>query len=286
MISNPNLQNGVIDMKKYGVYYILMLFLAATCLEAAQPNIIFIVTDDHGHNDLQATDLRKEVDMPNVHRLSTNGVLMTQAYCTAPQCVPSRAGIVTGRYQQRFGIDANGEGPLPASQKSIASRLKDFGYTTGHVGKWHLEPNRETTKWLAENGYKSMADVPESVVSNHRSQAFGYDEYAQGTGNQYWSNFAVNGKSFPATDVNYLWNDGCKPWTRPITREASTRAFMNSSRIAGAFVRMLKLGKGRCSEISFPKKPVIEKLNKQWMKCLPVSICAELEFGVPRLPRN
>ena len=62
------------------------------------PNIIFIVTDDHGYNDLEATDLHDEVDMPNIHKLSTEGALMTQAYCTAPQCVPSRAGIVTGRY--------------------------------------------------------------------------------------------------------------------------------------------------------------------------------------------
>ena len=108
---------------------------------AQRPNIIFIVTDDHGYNDLEATDLRDEVSMPNVHRLSTGGALMTQAYCTAPQCVPSRAGIVTGRYQQRFGVESNKEGPLPTTQKSIASRLKGLGYTTGHVGKWHLDIN-------------------------------------------------------------------------------------------------------------------------------------------------
>lgn len=76
----------------------------------AQPNIIFIVTDDHGYNDLEATDLRGEVNMPNVNRLSSGGALMTQAYCTAPQCVPSRAGIVRRRYQQYFGIDSNREG--------------------------------------------------------------------------------------------------------------------------------------------------------------------------------
>ena len=81
------------------------------------PNIIFVVTDDHGYNDLEATDLRAEVNMPHVNRLWADGALMTQAYCTAPQCVPSRAGVVTGRCQQRFAIDANGEGPLPNSQK-------------------------------------------------------------------------------------------------------------------------------------------------------------------------
>lgn len=170
---------------------------------STSPNIIFIITDDHGYNDLEATDLRDEVDMPNIDKLSTQGALMTQAYCTAPQCVPSRAGIVTGRYQQRFGIDKNGEGPLPTTQKSIASRLKDLGYTTGHVGKWHLEPNRETQEWFDKHGYTSMADVPASVANLHRPQSFGYDEFAGGAGYSYWSNFDLNGKTLKAQRVNY-----------------------------------------------------------------------------------
>jgi len=183
---------------------------AAVCLlpisamaASEPPNIIFIVTDDHGYNDLEATDLHDEVDLPNIHKLSTEGALMTQAYCTAPQCVPSRAGIVTGRYQQRFGIGQNREGPLPTTQKSIASRLKGLGYTTGHVGKWHLDPNRNTKRWFGEHGYTSMADVPASVVNAHRPQNFGYDEYAQGAGNNYWSNFDVNGKTFSPKAINY-----------------------------------------------------------------------------------
>ncbi len=167
------------------------------------PNIIFIVTDDHGFNDLEATDLRGEVDMPNIDKLTSAGALMTQAYCTAPQCVPSRAGIVTGRYQQKFGLEANGEGPLPKSETSIASRLKKLGYATGHVGKWHLEPNRKTTKWFEEVGCTSMADAPVEAVNAHRPQGFGYDEYAQGTGSKYWSNFDVNGQSVEPQEINY-----------------------------------------------------------------------------------
>jgi arylsulfatase A-like enzyme len=170
---------------------------------ADQPNIIFIVTDDHGFNDLEATDLRDEVDMPNIHKLTSGGALMTQAYCTAPQCVPSRAGIVTGRYQQKFALEANGEGPLPKDQKSIASRLKKLGYTTGHVGKWHLEPNRSTIKWFEEVGCTGMADAPAEAVNAHRPQGFGYDEYAQGTGNKYWSNFDVTGKTVEPQEINY-----------------------------------------------------------------------------------
>lgn len=175
---------------------------------AQRPNIIFIVTDDHGYNDLEATDLRGEVSMPNVNRLSAGGALMTQAYCTAPQCVPSRAGIVTGRYQQRFRVESNKEGPLPTTQKSIASRLKGLGYTTGHVGKWHLDINRGTKGWMAKNGYKSEADIPPSVVSSFKPQGFGYDEFAEGTATRVWSNFDVTGKSFPAREVNYRTYEG------------------------------------------------------------------------------
>lgn len=197
--------------KRIGIFKNLSLRVIITCLcsaglqaaSAKKPNIIFIITDDHGYNDLEATDLLDEVDMPNIDTLSKGGVLMTQAYCTAPQCVPSRAGIVTGRYQQKFKLEKNGEGPLPRSQKSIASRLKSLGYTTGHVGKWHLDPNRETKAWFTAQGCKSMADAPAAAVNSHRPQGFGYDEYAQGTGVKYWSNFDINGKTFKATSINY-----------------------------------------------------------------------------------
>ena len=107
-------------MKNRLKWVVLFLAVMVSGGWTKQPNIIFIVTDDHGFNDLEATDMRDEVDMPNIHKLTTGGALMTQAYCTAPQCVPSRAGIVTGRYQQKFGMEANGEGPLPKDQQSIA----------------------------------------------------------------------------------------------------------------------------------------------------------------------
>lgn len=169
----------------------------------SRPNVIFIITDDHGYNDLEATDLHNEVDLPNIHKLATNGVLMTQGYCTAPQCVPSRAGIITGRHQQKFGLDCNSEGPLPRNQKSIASRLKALGYTTCHVGKWHLEPNRNSKKWFKQVGCTSMADAPIDSVNALRPQGLGYDEYAQGTSVNYWSNFDVNGKKLEPQQVNY-----------------------------------------------------------------------------------
>ena len=81
---------------------------------------------------------------PQIDSIAANGVRCTAGYVTAPQCCPSRAGLITGRYQNRFGFEANwpaalsGKAGLPASERTIADHLKAAGYVTGMVGKWHL----------------------------------------------------------------------------------------------------------------------------------------------------
>jgi arylsulfatase A-like enzyme len=71
--------------------------------------------------------------------MAGEGVRFSRGYVTAPQCVPSRAGALTGRYQQRFGVEDNHKGPLPLAQITLAERLKAAGYVTDQVGKWHLD---------------------------------------------------------------------------------------------------------------------------------------------------
>jgi arylsulfatase A-like enzyme len=110
-----------------------------------RPNIIIVLADDLGYHDLGfqgAGDVRT----PNIDALAHNGVRFTNGYVSCPVCSPTRAGLMTGRYQQRFGHEFN-PGPaqqaaehfgLPLTEVTIANVLKDGGYATGLVGKWHL----------------------------------------------------------------------------------------------------------------------------------------------------
>jgi arylsulfatase A-like enzyme len=110
-----------------------------------KPNIILLVADDLGYGD-PGFQGGKDVPTPHLDALASSGCRCTDGYASAPVCSPSRAGFLTGRYQQRFGHEFNpaflrfgGKGlGLPLSEKTMADRLKEAGYATGHIGKWHL----------------------------------------------------------------------------------------------------------------------------------------------------
>ncbi len=104
-----------------------------------RPNVIIIYTDDHGYADLSCQGILKDIKTPHTDNLAADGVRCTAGYCSAPQCRPSRAGLLTGRYQNRFGLEQNGDAGLPWSERTIAERLADAGYVTGMCGKWHLD---------------------------------------------------------------------------------------------------------------------------------------------------
>lgn len=107
---------------------------------ADKPNILFIVGDDMGYGDVGFHSC-KDIPTPNLDALAAAGVRFTSGYVSGTYCSPTRAGLLTGRYQTRFGHEFNtgGEGGgLPVTQTTIADHLKTAGYTTGIVGKWHL----------------------------------------------------------------------------------------------------------------------------------------------------
>jgi arylsulfatase A-like enzyme len=105
-------------------------------------NVVLIVGDDMGYADLGVHG-GSDVVTPNIDSLATHGVRFTNAYVSAAQCSPSRAGLLTGRYQQRFGHEFNLSPQterfgLPLGETTLADRMKAAGYATAVIGKWHL----------------------------------------------------------------------------------------------------------------------------------------------------
>ncbi|MCC6680773.1 MAG: sulfatase [Phycisphaeraceae bacterium] len=122
--------------------------------EAAErpPNIVVILADDLGYADAGVQGCT-DIPTPHIDAIARDGVRFTDAYVTCPICAPSRAGLITGRYQQRFGFDDNG-GPdpepnfgVPADQITLGDALRAVGYRTAVIGKWdiglrvRLQPN-------------------------------------------------------------------------------------------------------------------------------------------------
>jgi arylsulfatase A-like enzyme len=156
------------------IIYIFFLFSAALTFAADRPSIIVIFTDDHGYSDLSCQGIQDDVKTPHIDKLALGGVRMTSGYVTAPQCVPSRAGLLSGRYQNRFGVESNGESLAGFNAlQTIAERPKIAGFATGMTGKWHLGPQQ--------------------MIVTH-----GFDDvYYKNANRPGWANFALDGSNRP-----------------------------------------------------------------------------------------
>lgn len=176
----------------------LHLYLAAK-LSAAEgraerPNIIVIMTDDQGWGDTGYNG-NAEVKTPNLDRLAASGIRFNNGYVTAPQCIPSRAGIILGRHQQRYGLECNpdeahhGTYHLPSGVSTLPEELQKAGYRTGIVGKWHLgeplesQPFNKGFEWCAYfregMGFQYATDGRHKLFRNARDEVIplGPDEY-------------------------------------------------------------------------------------------------------------
>lgn len=125
--------------------FALFAATAVASSPAPRPNIVFIVADDLGYGEPGSYGGR-DIPTPHLDALAASGARFTNGYVTAPFCAASRAALVTGRYQTRFGFEFNPIGArntapgvgLPVAEKTVADRLRDAGYATALVGKWHL----------------------------------------------------------------------------------------------------------------------------------------------------
>ena len=164
---------------------------AAFAQTAPRPNVLLILIDDMGYADIGCFGA-KDIRTPHIDRLAREGVRLTDCYSNGPVCTPTRCGLMTGRYQQRFGLEwALGPGVkgygLQPENNTIARYLKNAGYKTGMFGKWHL-------------GYE-----PEVGPNRH-----GFDEfYGLLSGNvDHYSHQEINGEEDWYENTNPVKVDG------------------------------------------------------------------------------
>ena len=128
------------------ILYVIFLIIFISCdtekdNNEISPNIVFIFADDLGYGDLSSYGA-SDINTPNIDFIGKNGIKFTDFYSVSSVCTPSRAGMLTGRYPQRFGLNGvlfpDSHTGLPSSEYTIAELLRDSGYKTGMVGKWHL----------------------------------------------------------------------------------------------------------------------------------------------------
>ena len=132
------------------VLFLLMLFPGSLLhgqsvhSQGTSPNVIIVLVDDLGYQDVGFNGC-KDIPTPNIDRIASEGVVFSNGYVSFPVCGPSRAGLITGRYQGRFGFGRNPlftpKDPnmgLPLSEETLADALRKADYSTVAIGKWHL----------------------------------------------------------------------------------------------------------------------------------------------------
>ena len=172
-------------MRCYVALLTALLWIPPLSAES-KPNIIVIVGDDLGYGSLGCYGC-KEIPTPHLDSLAKNGVKYTNGYVSCPVCSPTRAGLLTGRYQQRFGHEFNPGPPgaasaefgLPLTETTLPQHLKKLGYATGMVGKWHLgyQPDFQPLK----RGFDSFFGFLGGAHSYHDAQADGRNPILRGT---------------------------------------------------------------------------------------------------------
>tara|TARA_R110002126_G_scaffold291782_1_gene458022 strand:- start:42784 stop:44169 length:1386 start_codon:yes stop_codon:yes gene_type:complete len=208
-------------MKKISLFlFIIHVFIACGQQKITKkPNIIVILTDDQGWADVGfngATDIPTQ----NLDRIASQGVVFTNGYVSHPYCSPSRAGLLTGRYQARFGHDCNmpyeGENDAsigtPLSEKMISEALKEQGYRTSAIGKWHVGDHPDL--YPTEQGFDHWFGFP-------------------GGGMNYWGKakndiqtIYRNGKVVPENKLSYLTDDFTDEAIKFITKKDKKPFFM------------------------------------------------------------
>src|SRR5688572_20514592 len=130
-----------IRFPSYAALSVSLICVSLTLGAETRPNVIVVMTDDHGYGDL-GVHKNPHVRTPNLDRFAQEGLQMTRFY-VSPVCSPTRASLMTGRYHYRTGVihTSRGGAKMHGDEVTVAERLKTAGYRTGIFGKWHLGDN-------------------------------------------------------------------------------------------------------------------------------------------------
>lgn len=128
---------------KFPIALLLLSLSAATAAAAAKPNIVYILCDDLGYGDVRAFNAKGKIATPHMDRLAAEGMIFTDAHSSSSVCTPTRYGVLTGRYNWRSRLQSGVLGGLSPrliepGRATVASFLKQQGYFTACIGKWHL----------------------------------------------------------------------------------------------------------------------------------------------------
>ena len=122
-----------------------IVFMVVSCTpeknaDRSRPNILLILIDDAGYADFGFMG-SPDLETPNIDVLANQGIIFTDAHVSASVCAPSRAGLLTGRYQQRFGFECNALAHfsgIDTNEVMIGEMMQEVGYKTAAFGKWHV----------------------------------------------------------------------------------------------------------------------------------------------------
>ncbi len=165
---------------------LLLGVIAAPLHAAGKPNIVFILCDDLGYGDVRCLNPQGKIATPNMDRLAADGVAFTDAHSSSAVCTPTRYGILTGRYNWRSRLQSGVLGGLSPrliepGRVTVASMLKEQGYRTACIGKWHLgmdwakQPGKQVSELGIETaGQVDSVDFGQPIQNGPNSVGFDY----------------------------------------------------------------------------------------------------------------
>ena len=165
-------------MRLFYVFLATVLITAFSSQAVEKPNILFVLFDDMGYGEPTSYRPESLFKTPNIDRMAKEGIRFTDAHASAASCTPTRYGFLTGRYPHRigqFGVLSTFSPPLiPETRLTVASYLKQNGYATACIGKWHLGMNWGRPKIKGKDKPQKELKIGEKMTGGPNAIGFDY----------------------------------------------------------------------------------------------------------------